>query len=98
MRKIGEISWRNLQKDYTQLISLVPLAAYLFFGLTNVILFSMAMRKIPASTAFAVWMALALVVSKIVEVTYFKETFSWATVFFILLILIGVIGLKTTTA
>ena len=97
MKKIIAISWRNLFNDYSQLKSLLPLLAYLFFGLTNVILFSMAMRKIPASTAFAVWMALALVVAKVVEIAWFKETYSWANLFFVLLILVGIVGLKSTS-
>ncbi len=97
IKKVFAISWQNTLKDHTQLAPLLPLIAYLFFGLTNVILFSIAMRKIPASTAFAVWMALALAGAKIVEVAWFKESFSWANLFFVVLILVGIVGLKTTS-
>jgi quaternary ammonium compound-resistance protein SugE len=97
-KKVMNITWKDLLSDYSQCKPLIPLIGYLFFGLTNIILFSFAMRKIPASTAFAVWMALALVGAKIVEVAWFKESFSWANLFFVVLILVGIIGLKTTTA
>jgi quaternary ammonium compound-resistance protein SugE len=98
IKKVSAISWQNISKDFAQLAPLVPLTAYLFFGLTNAILFSVAMKKIPASTAFAVWMSLALVGAKIVEVAWFKENFSWANLFFIVLIMVGIIGLKMTSA
>lgn len=96
-KKVMNITWKNLFSDSSQFAPLIPLIGYLFFGLTNIILFSFAMRKIPASTAFAVWMALALVGAKIVEVAWFKESFSWANLFFVVLILVGIVGLKTTT-
>lgn len=96
-KKVMSITWKNLFRDFSQFMLLAPLIGYLFFGLTTATLFSFAMRKIPASTAFAVWMALALVGAKIVEVAWFKESFSWANLFFVLLILVGIVGLKTTT-
>lgn len=96
MKKIVNISWKNLSHDYSQLHALLPFIAYLFFGLTSATFFSMSMKQIPAATAFAGWMGLALVITKILEITWFHETFSWASIFFVLLILIGIIGLKAT--
>jgi quaternary ammonium compound-resistance protein SugE len=97
LKKIGSISWKNLRNDYSLLTPLLPFIAYLFFGLTSAIFFSMSMKKIPSSTAFAGWMGLALVITKIVEIIWLKEPFSWSNVLFMLLILIGIIGLKGTT-
>ncbi len=97
MKKIANISWRNLNNDYSQLGALIPFVAYLFFGLTSATFFSMSMKQIPAATAFAGWMGLALVITKILEITWFKQSFSWASIFFVLLILVGIIGLKSTT-
>jgi quaternary ammonium compound-resistance protein SugE len=96
MKKISDISWKNLRNDYSQLTALIPFICYLFFGLTSATFFSMSMKKIPAATAFAGWMGIALVITKIIEVIWFKEPFSWASIFFIVLILAGIIGLKTT--
>ncbi|MFY7786996.1 MAG: DMT family transporter [Thermoflexibacteraceae bacterium] len=98
VKKIWKIDWKNFFADNQGIITLAPLIGYIFFGVTNIVLFSMAIKKIPASTAFAVWMSLALVGTKAVELIGFKYQFSWANLFFVLLILIGIIGLKSTTA
>jgi len=97
-KKIWKIDWKNFFVDNQGIMTLAPLFGYIFFGITNIILFSMAIKKIPASTAFAVWMSLALVGTKAVELIGFKYQFSWSNLFFVLLILIGIIGLKSTTA
>jgi quaternary ammonium compound-resistance protein SugE len=96
-KKVWQISWSQLLKDQTQMQILLPLIGYIVFGITNIMLFSVAMRKIPASTAFAVWMALALIGARIVEIAWFKDSFTWANIFFLVLILVGIIGLKSTT-
>lgn len=96
-KKVWQISWSQLLKDQTQMQILLPLIGYIVFGVTNIMLFSVAMRKIPASTAFAVWMALALIGARIVEIAWFKDSFTWANIFFLVLILVGIIGLKSTT-
>jgi len=75
-------------------LALLPLLGYIFFGLGNIYFFSLAMKGIPPSTAFAAWMGLALVLSKVVDVTILKAAWSWPQVFCFLLILAGVAGLK----
>lgn len=78
------------------LLLLLPAVLYVLFGLGNIIFFSKGMEKIPASTAFAVWMAVALVGVKLVDTLVLKEPFSYINILFFLLILVGIIGLKVT--
>ena len=73
---------------------LLPWVAYVFFGIVNTILLAIAMRTIPTTTAFAVWMALTLVFLKAADVFWLKLSWSWSELLFILLITIGIIGLK----
>ncbi|GAB3770952.1 quaternary ammonium compound efflux SMR transporter SugE [Spirosoma horti] len=73
---------------------LLPWIAYVFFGIVNTILLAIAMRTIPTTTAFAVWMALTLVFLKAADVFWLKLSWSWSELLFILLITIGIIGLK----
>jgi len=75
-------------------LALLPLLGYIFFGLGNIYFFSMAMKGIPPSTAFAAWMGLALVLTKVVDVSILRHAWSWPQVFCFLLILAGVAGLK----
>lgn len=74
----------------------LPILGYIVFGVGNIILFSKAMKTIPAGIAYATWMSVALVFVKITDVTIFKQPITVLQVFFILLILAGVIGLKVT--
>ena len=72
----------------------MPVLGYVLFGIGNIIFFSMAMKKIPPSTAFAVWLGVAMAAAKLIDVTVFKQPYSFTQIFFILLILAGVLGLK----
>jgi quaternary ammonium compound-resistance protein SugE len=96
VQRIREIQWAHLFKDSTQFTPLVPLIGYIVFGVTNIVLFSMAMKQLPASTAFAVWMAMALVGVKIADTLIYKEPFNFMHVLYIAFILIGIFGLKKT--
>lgn len=72
----------------------LPLTGYIVFGLCNIYFFSSAMKGIQASTAFAVWMATALIFSKAMDLLIFGEPVSFPQMFFIGILLIGIIGLK----
>ncbi len=76
------------------LFILLPFAGYVLFGIGNIYFFSMAMKQIPASTAFAVWMALALGGIKLIEIVFFKGSSSLPDLVYFSFIIIGIIGLK----
>jgi len=73
---------------------LLPFVGYLAFGLANIYLFSLAIKQIPTATAFAVWTAATLILLKLSEISIFNQRMSWAEVFFMLLIMVGILGLK----
>ncbi|HXC04140.1 MAG TPA: SMR family transporter [Bacteroidia bacterium] len=73
---------------------LIPGLGYVLFGVGNILFFSKAMKQIPASVAFASWMAVALVGVKLVDTFLLKESVSGISLLFIALILVGIIGLK----
>jgi len=87
--KISELF--TSQSYYT----ILPIFGYVVFGIGNIILFSKAMKTIPAGIAYATWMSVALVFVKLTDVIILKQPLTFLQVVFILLILIGVIGLKT---
>ena len=96
VKRVRGIAWANFFSDATQFATLLPLLGYIAFGLGNIMLFSLAMKQIPAATAFAAWMAMALVGVKLVDTVVFKEAFSFAHLVYVALIVIGIIGLKKT--
>ncbi|MGI4823153.1 MAG: DMT family transporter [Janthinobacterium lividum] len=94
--KIKALDWSQFFANSTGIMTLLPAIAYVAFGVANVFFFSKALNVIPASTAFAIWMGMALVGIKIVDTLVLKEAFQWVHVFYIGCILIGIIGLKRT--
>ncbi len=93
---IKAIDWSQFFAAPAGIMALLPAICYVAFGVGNVVFFSKALNVIPASTAFAIWMGLALVGIKIVDTLVLKEAFRWEHVVYIGFILIGIIGLKWT--
>ena len=73
---------------------MIPFVGYILFGLANIYLFSLAIKQIPTATAFAVWMAITLIFIKAAELAFFNQRISWTELFFMLLIMVGILGLK----
>lgn len=96
LKKITSLRWLNLFSDKQSFFIIAPLLGYIVFGIGNIIFFSMALKQIPASTAFAVWMAVALAGIKIVDISVLKQPVDAFQLFYFVLIIIGVIGLKRT--
>ena len=94
MQRIREVDWAHTVSQPALLLPLLPLVAYVAFGLANVMFLSLAMRELPTATAYAAWMALAVVGIKLVDVLYLKQPFSWLSVFYTSLIIVGVLGLR----
>jgi multidrug transporter EmrE-like cation transporter len=99
------MSVKKLKQNYKEnglftkltLFSILPFITYGLFGVTNVTLFSAASKVIALTIAYSVWMGLALVIQTLVDIFYFKESIYIKQLFFIFLVLIGVVGLKWNT-
>lgn len=94
MQRVKEVAWLHTFSQPAVLLPVVPLLGYIAFGLANVVFLSQAMRSIPTATAYSAWMALAVVGIKLVDVLYLKQPFSWMSVLYTSLIIIGVLGLR----
>jgi quaternary ammonium compound-resistance protein SugE len=76
----------------------LPFIAYVFFGGANIYFLSEALKEIQTATAIAIWTAVSLVLIKICDVFYFKTPTNFQEVFFMSLIVIGIIGMKQYSA
>jgi quaternary ammonium compound-resistance protein SugE len=87
------LTWSNF---YTLqgLTILAPITGYLVFGLANAWFFSLAIKQIPTAMAFAAWTGASIIILKLADTLFFHQSISWAEVFFILLIMAGILGLK----
>jgi quaternary ammonium compound-resistance protein SugE len=98
-KKVTAIPWLHFfDAPAKNLLVLAPLAGYIVFGLVNIIFFSMAIKQIPASTAMAVWLGVALIGVKLVDIFVFKQPYNGYQFLYFGLILVGVIGLKRDSA
>ena len=95
--KLKALDWSHFFASATGWQTLAPAVGYVAFGVANVFFFSKALNVIPASTAFAIWMGVALVGIKVVDTLVLHEEFRWVHVVYIGFILIGIIGLKTSS-
>jgi len=88
----------NFYKWHGGLPVLLPFVGYILFGLANIYLFSMAIKQIPTAMAFAVWTATTLIFLKFSEMMFFHQRISYAEIFFMLVIMVGIMGLKIFAA
>lgn len=92
-----EIAWTiglKYTEGWTRLVPSVLTGiamACSFFLLSN------AIKTLPIGTAYAVWTGIGIVGAALFGILFLKETASLSKVFFILLILVGILGLKLTT-
>jgi paired small multidrug resistance pump len=91
---IIEILWAMGLKYSTNLTSWA--GTFLLILLSFVVLIK-ATQKVPVATAYAVFTGIGTAGTVLVEMIVFGEPFSWNKIFFIMLLLVGVIGLKLVT-
>ena len=94
LNALKAMGWSGLFRDPLHAQAILPFLGYAVFGAGNVIFLSLSMRTIPASTAYAVWMAVALICAKLIDTLWFKQPVNGMQVLWFVFILVGVIGLR----
>ena len=93
---IFEVVWATCMK-YSEGFTKLSWSLLTFAGMA-VSLLSWAMRTLPVGTAYAVWTGIGALGSVIVGFILFKEPVTAGRLIFAALLLIGIIGLKITSA
>jgi paired small multidrug resistance pump len=91
---IVEVLWATGLKYANSLIGWVGIGALICFSFY---LLSQAMKKVPVATVYAVFTGIGTVGTVLVGMICFNEAFSWSKVFFIIILLVGILGLKLVT-
>ncbi|MBU2699996.1 small multidrug resistance pump [Sporomusaceae bacterium BoRhaA] len=84
------ITMMKLSEGCTKIVFTVPMFGFYVLSLS---MLSLALKKIQVSVAYAIWAGVGIVLITIVGVLFFKESLSVSKEIFLLLILIGSIGL-----
>lgn len=81
----------KMSEGFTKLVP--ALGTFLTYGVCFVF-FSMALKKIPVSVAYAIWGAAGITIISVIGLLVFKESISILKIVSILFIVLGVIGLN----
>ena len=73
--------------------TLPSIAVFVFYGL-SVTSLTFAVKTIDISIAYAIWCALGMIIISVIGILFFKESANLWKMASILLIIIGVVGLK----
>ncbi|WP_243388049.1 DMT family transporter [Bacillus kexueae] len=90
----GTISMK-LSEGLTRLVP--SMGIFIFYGSCFAI-FALVVKKIELSVAYAIWSGVGTMLVFVVGVLIFKESFSWMKLVSVILIIMGVIGLKYSSA
>jgi len=75
-----------------------PTAATIVAMIGSVVLLALAVRTLPLGTAYAVWTGIGTAGAVLLGVVLFNEPATLARLFFVGLIVAGIVGLKLVTA
>ena len=93
-----EVAWA-IGLKYTEGFSkLVPSVLTVFAMLASFLLLGVALRTIPVGTGYGVWVGIGIVGTVILGIVLFDEPVNVSRMVFVLFIVVGVLGLKITTA
>ena len=92
-----EVFWSTCMKfsnGFTELkFTILTIVGMIF----SFLFLSQATKTLPLGTAYAVWTGIGALGAVIVGIVIFKEPVTAARLFFVSLLLIGIIGLKATS-
>ena len=91
---VFEVAWAvamNYSEGFSKLIpSVITVVGYIL----SAVFLSMALKELPLGTAYAMWTGFGIVGTSVLGVVLFNERLSLPQVICVLMIVIGVVGLK----
>ena len=91
---LSEIGFATFLKMSNQFTKLWPSLGFIFFGAISFYWMSKAMKDISMPVVYAVWTGIGVAGIYFIEIAFFNEPFSIMKMFFVLLIVVGILGLK----
>ena len=92
-----EIGWVYSLKFTEGFTRIIPTCFYALFGLGAAFFLSLALRYMPVGITYAIWVGIAAAGSNLVGILIFREPYRFLRIFFILMIVGGIIGLKISS-
>lgn len=76
---------------------LVPATIVLIAMVGSMVCLALAVKAIPLATAYAIWVSLGIAATALAQAMLFKQTLAPMQIFFLILLLISVAGLKVAS-
>ena len=92
----AEITWAVALKYADGFHNLVPSIITVVGYIASLLLLSAALNKLPLGTAYAVWTGIGIIGTTVLGIVLFREQLTLLQGVFILLIVVGIVGLKLT--
>ena len=93
-----EVFWSTCLK-FSNGFSVLKFSILTVVGMIFSFLFlAQATKSLPLGTSYAIWTGIGALGAVIVGIVLFNESFTPARLFFVVLLLVGIIGLKITSA
>ena len=91
---IFEVGWTLAMKYSEGFTKLVPSIITIVGYILSAIFLAIALKKLPLGTAYAMWTGFGIVGTSVLGIFLFNEKLSLPQVICVLLIVIGIVGLK----
>ena len=91
---IFEVTWALAMKQSDGFSKCLPSIVTCFGYIASAIFLSIALKKLPIGTAYAMWTGFGIVGTSLLGIILFRETLTSAQIGCVALIVIGVVGLK----
>jgi len=91
---IFEVGWALAMKYSEGFTKLVPSIITIVGYILSAIFLAIALKKLPLGTAYAMWTGFGIVGTSVLGIFLFNEKLSIPQVICVLLIVIGIVGLK----
>lgn len=92
-----EVVWSTAMKYSEGFSHLIPTVIMVIGMFISFFFLSMATKTLPLGTAYAIWTGIGAAGAIIAGVFLFQEAISPSRIFFLALILVGILGLKLTS-
>lgn len=92
-----EVAWAIGLKYSQGFTKIIPSTFTLLGMVFSFYFLSLAMKNIPLGTAYAIWTGIGTLGTVIFGILFLREPFSLSRIFCVLLIIIGIVGLKLSS-
>jgi quaternary ammonium compound-resistance protein SugE len=93
----AEIIWAVALKYADGFTRIIPSVITVVGYIASLVLLSMAMKRLPLGTSYAVWTGIGIVGTTVLGIFLFQEKLSPLQVICVAMIVIGIIGLKLSS-